>query len=271
MRRVPRWLRERIRRVTAKRPRVVLDHILKHGQVTTQDLRDTYGYNHPPRAARDVREHGIPLETFRVRGQDGRMIAAYRFPVTAQVRGKPRRGRRAFPKAFKQQLLKRYGARCHICDAELEPRYLQIDHRVPYEIARDEPSRQLRVRDYMLLCTECNRGKSWSCESCPNRHGAKRVGVCRSCYWARPERYQHIATVPHRRLVISWQGSEEVERFAQLVEQARASGVSRAEFARRVIVSSLEAQRARQSNRATASPARTEPRAPSASRAARDT
>lgn len=45
--------------VTKKRPRTVINHILKNGFVTTQELRDVYGYNHPPRAARDVREEGI--------------------------------------------------------------------------------------------------------------------------------------------------------------------------------------------------------------------
>ncbi len=50
--------------VTALRPRRVLDHILKHGHITTAELTSEYGYNHPPRAARDVREHGIPLVTF---------------------------------------------------------------------------------------------------------------------------------------------------------------------------------------------------------------
>ena len=49
--------------VKAKRPKTVIDHILKHGQITTEELKDTYGYNHPPRAARDVREQGIPLKT----------------------------------------------------------------------------------------------------------------------------------------------------------------------------------------------------------------
>jgi len=52
--------------VTAKRPRTVIQHILKHGQITSQDLKDTYGYNHPPQAVRDVKEHGIPIEMFRV-------------------------------------------------------------------------------------------------------------------------------------------------------------------------------------------------------------
>ncbi|WP_044290750.1 hypothetical protein [Rivularia sp. PCC 7116] len=50
--------------VTAKRPKAVIEHILQHGYITTEDLKETYGYNHPPRAARDVRERGIPLETF---------------------------------------------------------------------------------------------------------------------------------------------------------------------------------------------------------------
>ena len=65
--------------VKAKRPRTVIDHILKNGYVTSQELKDVYGYHHPPRAIRDVREYGIPVTTYRVTGADGRSIAAYRF------------------------------------------------------------------------------------------------------------------------------------------------------------------------------------------------
>ena len=43
-------------------------YILKHGHITTEELEETYGYDHPPRAARDVREQGIPLETFILKG-----------------------------------------------------------------------------------------------------------------------------------------------------------------------------------------------------------
>ena len=70
--------------VTANRPWVI-DHILKHGFITTQDLDDTYGYNHPPRAVRDVKEHGIPIEMFRVKGGNGRKIAAYRLVTRARL------------------------------------------------------------------------------------------------------------------------------------------------------------------------------------------
>ncbi len=69
----------RLRAVSDLRPKRVIDHILKSGFVTTEELREVYGYNHPPRAARDVRERGIPLETFRIRDSQGRSIGAYRF------------------------------------------------------------------------------------------------------------------------------------------------------------------------------------------------
>ncbi len=62
--------------VTARRPKTVIDHLLKHGHITTEELKTKYGYDHPPRAARDVRELGIQLETFRVTAANGRKIAA---------------------------------------------------------------------------------------------------------------------------------------------------------------------------------------------------
>lgn len=36
--------------VTAKRPRTVIQHILKNGYITSQELKDVYGYNHPPQS-----------------------------------------------------------------------------------------------------------------------------------------------------------------------------------------------------------------------------
>ena len=128
-------LQKLIDEVTAKRPRVVLDHILAHGHITTAELKEQYGYNHPPRAARDVREQGIPLETFHVSGPDGRKIAAYRLGDPSAVSAGKAGGRKAFPKAFKDTLVEHYGARCALCGWHFPPRALQIDHRVPYEVA----------------------------------------------------------------------------------------------------------------------------------------
>ncbi len=123
--------------VTAKRPKTVIDHLLKHGFITTQDLKDRYGYNHPPRAVRDVKEHGIPIEMFRVEGSDGRKIAAYRFGDPGKARAGRQVGRMAFTKELKQQLISRHGERCAIYTQPFPERELQIDHRIPFEVLGD--------------------------------------------------------------------------------------------------------------------------------------
>src|SRR3990172_11149027 len=112
---IPKELLVRLKAVRSKRPRTVIDHIAKHGFITTEELKSRYGYNHPPRAARDVREQGIPVETFTVVGSDGRKIAAYRLGDPLAVRRGFIGGRRAFPKAFKVALVAASDSRCHIC------------------------------------------------------------------------------------------------------------------------------------------------------------
>ena len=100
--------------VEAKRPSIVIQHILKHGYITSQELKDTYGYNHPPRAVRDVREHGIPLITYRIEGTDGKSIAAYRFGNPNDVSSNVTKsaGRTVLSKALKQALIEKYGSKC---------------------------------------------------------------------------------------------------------------------------------------------------------------
>jgi hypothetical protein len=77
----PKEFLEYVQSITNKRAKVVIDHILAKGFITTEDLEKTYGYNHPPRAARDVREAGIPLVTFKIKSQDGKSIAAYKYNI----------------------------------------------------------------------------------------------------------------------------------------------------------------------------------------------
>jgi hypothetical protein len=159
-----------IEKITNKRARIVIDHILKHGIITTEELEKDYGYNHPPRAARDVREAGIPLITIRVKSKDGkRNIAAYKFGDFDSVRQDRIQGRINWPKNFKQDLVEHYGSKCLISGAGLEPRALQIDHRIPYQIVGDDPDFiKLDVENFMLLSGTSNRAKSWSCEHCEN-------------------------------------------------------------------------------------------------------
>ena len=59
---LPKEFLDLLEKVTAKRAKTVINHILQYGQITTEDLKEVYGYSHPPRAIRDVREQGIPLD-----------------------------------------------------------------------------------------------------------------------------------------------------------------------------------------------------------------
>lgn len=198
----------RCKAVTAKRPRTVIEHILAHGFITTEELKETYGYNHPPRAARDVREQGIPLETFRVTGSDGRQIGAYRFGDPAKARFSKLSGRTAFTNKLKPQLVERDGSRCAIYLERFDPQDLQIDHRIPFEVAGDSAASMDDPSGYMLLCGSANRAKSWSCEHCVNWQELKDSDICRRCYWAFPENYDHVAMRQARRADIMWTGDE---------------------------------------------------------------
>lgn len=205
--------------VTAKRPKTVIDHILKHGSITTEELKEKYGYNHPPRAARDVREHGIPLETFRVTGSDGREIAAYRFGDVSIQRFKKLSGRTGLSKKIKDALIEKYGCKCFIYLEEVDERELQIDHRIPYEVGGDGEGAELNPEDFMLLSGSANRAKSWSCEHCENWNNIKDRTICLTCYWAYPENYSHIATRQIRRLDLVWQGKE-IDIYEKLKAEA---------------------------------------------------
>ena len=190
-----------------KRARVVIDHILAHGFITTDDLQSKYGYTHAPRAARDVKDAGIPLEMFKVKSEiSGRQIGAYRFGDISKLQTERVAGRIAFSKKFKKQLFELSAGRCHICNGQFEERYLQIDHRVPYEVGGDIEDRA--TEHFMLLCGSCNRAKSWSCEHCENWRTFKKPAVCLQCYWGNPKKYNHIALEQVRRLDLQWNGDE---------------------------------------------------------------
>lgn len=225
---------KRLKAVKSKRPRTVIEHIVQHGFITTEELRQKYGYNDPRRAAMDVRDQGIPIESFRVKGSDGRSIAAYRFGDLSQIRRGFLGGRRAFSKVFKDELVAVNGCRCYICLQPYEQRYLQIDHRIPYQVHGDVAFEEQDIRSYALLCGSCNRAKSWSCEHCPNFTDLKLPATCAACYWTSPEAYEHVATRDARRLEVVWLG-EGTQDFDRLKVRAVAANEDMPEYVRRVL------------------------------------
>jgi len=228
---------EQCKQVTAKRPRTLIDHILKHGYVTTEELKNEYGYNHPPRAARDVRELGIPLETFRVEGTDGRKIAAYRFGDPSEARFSKLSGRTALSNRLKARLIELYGSKCFIYCEEFEERLLQIDHRIPFEVGGDPPDED--PQHFILLCGSANRAKSWSCEHCANWNEIKDPEICSTCYWAFPESYTHIAMRNMRRIDITW-SENEIEIYDKLIEKAHEQQTNLQEYVKEILRRNLD-------------------------------
>lgn len=204
------------KKITKKRPKTVIDHIIEFGFITTEELKETYGYNHPPRAVRDVREEGIPLITYKVTGSDGRKIGAYKFGNPEDIERHKLGGRKTFSKAFKKKLIEKYGEKCAITSEYYEERYLQIDHRVPYEVASDNVGTENDPEKFMLITGTAQRQKSWSCEHCKNLLQEKSIKNCESCYWAYPEQYSHIEMQEIKFLQMVWKGKNEIEEYNKL-------------------------------------------------------
>ena len=224
MKKYPKSFLDKLNSVTAKRPKTVIQHIFEHGFVTTEELEQLYGYKHAPRAARDVRELGIPLEMYRVKSSDGRSIGAYRFgnPALAENTVSKTAGRTALSKALKKALIEKFGSKCFIYLQPMDEKILQVDHRIPYEIGGEQNETDLDC--FMLLSPSANRAKSWTCEHCPNWEN-KNAEFCMKCFWAHPENYSHIAGKEQRQLIITFTG-DEIEDYNKLIALV---GVDKAE------------------------------------------
>ena len=213
MKKLSKKIINKLNSVTAKRPRTVIQQILKNGYVTTEELQKL-GYEHAPRAARDVRELGIPLETFYIKGSGNRRIAAYRFGDFSKLENKLSKasGRTVLSKALKKALIEKYGCKCFIYLQPLEERLLQVDHRIPYEIDGEQSD---DIDFYMLLSPSANRAKSWTCEHCINWE-RKDKSFCVKCFWAHPEDYTHVAGNEQRQIIITFTG-DEIEDYNKLI------------------------------------------------------
>jgi hypothetical protein len=223
---IPKELTERIAAVTNKRARFVLDSIVEKGLVTTEEINRA-GYDHPPRAAQDVRDLGFRLKTIKVKHSNGRSIAAYVFDEGELEPGKE--GRRLLPKKERDALIHAAGDKCQICGATHN---LQVDHRIPYEVAGE--SQRGEEEPYQILDGSCNRKKSWACEHCPNWLEIKSLDVCRSCYWAEPTNYAHVAMEQQRRADLVWIG-DEVKDFERLKREAERHKTSVPEEIKRIV------------------------------------
>jgi len=212
---------EYLARKSSGRGALALRVMLRDGGVTTEDLKNL-GYDHPPRAIADLKDNGIPIVRETVRSSASKRMARYSLGTAEQIRvGQV--GRTAISKKFRDALLQKYGSKDCLTLAVHEPRSLQIDHRIPYRVAGDAGLATNDVDAYMLLDGKSQRAKSFSCENCENFISIMNPEICRSCYWAFPENYNHVAMQETRRADLVWQGAEILE-YDQIKSMASKQG-----------------------------------------------
>ena len=200
-----------------------LQAILDRGSVTTRELNEL-GYDHPPRAIADAIDNGIPIKSEMIRADDGKRMARYRLGELGELRG-GQSGRANFSKVFKDKIVKRYGEVDGLTGWKLQARALQIDHRVPFRIGGDEGLREDDVEAYMLLSASSQRAKSYSCESCENFQRHLNQSTCKTCYWAYPENYDHVAMKKIRRIDLVWEDNE-VDAYDRIKKDAEIKGIT---------------------------------------------
>ncbi|HEY1903029.1 MAG TPA: hypothetical protein VGG56_11380 [Terracidiphilus sp.] len=182
---IPAKLLELINSIRNKRARVILDALIKKGSISTSELQAA-GYDHPPRAARDVVELGIALKRVSVKRKDGQNIASYVFDERELDPLKT--GRVVIAKKERDGIIKRKGSKCNLCGGTQN---LQLDHRIPYQVAGE--LQRYGEDPFQVLDGSCNRKKSWECEHCQNWLRIKDLEVCNTCYWSNPDCYTHVA------------------------------------------------------------------------------
>ncbi len=109
---------------------------------------------------------------------------------------------------------------------------MQPDHRIPYEIGGN-PSDMMNTEYFMLLSPAANRDKSWACEHCPN-WSKKDISMCKTCYYAYPEQYLHIAGKEERHLHLIF-NKDEIKLYDLIIEQAQKQNLSSQDFIKRML------------------------------------
>lgn len=189
----------------SKRARTVVQIIFERGACTTNDLK-ALGYQHPPRAVGDLRDAGIDVSRRMVSYTDpetGSKKSQASYSIVGTVPG--RESRRGVSKQIRDEVTAT--GRCEMCGASAR---LQVDHRIPFEVAGETYPHV--AEEFMPLCPSCNRAKSWTCESCPNR-SVKDPSVCSSCMWASPSDYAHVATKQVREVRAVLEDPRDIRRF----------------------------------------------------------
>lgn len=208
------------------RGKKAVNALKKKGVITKFDLiREGIAPSQTARSIRDLKDRGIPIQTLsRVQTPESKNpVVRYTFGERRDIHPEWQNGRHLVPVRMKEKLVRIYGSRCAYCGEKLEPRKLQVDHRLPVkyfgelnEKEKDNP------QNYLLLCPECNRKKAEAVdEGCARTcYKTDDMNVIKSCYWYDPIGYTHVCMKPVRKIEVKW-NEDDVGEYQTLIEVAK--------------------------------------------------
>ena len=195
----------------------LLAALIEKGEMTTKELEES-GYGHPPRVRMDLQDIGIEIGTHydTPNPQSGNRMGTYY--LISPTPGEITKKRRPPPKSFKKKLVTKHKNLCAITQYVFPENELQMDHRIPFLVGGDPDS--YKLDDWMPLSGSAQMLKKKACDDCENS-SAKDVKICGTCYWAFPESYTHVATIPQIVATMVFRGDDEVKLFEKISDIAK--------------------------------------------------
>jgi hypothetical protein len=203
----------------SKRGNFVRDTMLTKGSVTRWDM---LGAGYDPVAVCDLTSLGVTVSTKMI-SEKGKSSMEYTLNPQAFI---DRAESRMFmtPKE-RRRFFRSYGCKCLTCSLTLDPRSLQVDHRIPFILVGNS---LVKLEGYSALkpaCPSCNSTREDICRECIKKRGTNHeVLECRTCYWAYPENYTHIAGT-HRSLILVASTRDDPSKLEQVREFALSIGL----------------------------------------------
>lgn len=213
------------------RAKAAADLLMEKGVITKYDFEETHvPVSQAPRAIRDLKDHGIPIETLRKISvpQAKTKVNRYTLGSIDNINTSMRYGRMYDPTGMKEKLAKLHGDVCVFCGKKLTAKDRELDHKLPVNIFGDlSPVERLNPDNYQLVCRGCNRLKREA-----TSHGAfddQREGmdIVKQNYWYDPVQYRKNRDDRlYAHNVIVWNTSKDIQAYKQISQYAKDSSKS---------------------------------------------
>lgn len=199
-----------------KRGQHLRDLLLEKERVSTYEIQQRY--SSATRVASDLLAIGLTLKKESEKSEDGKVRTLYSLDPSGFVCAQE--ARQSIPGRIRVEVIGQ-ATGCRLCGTQVEKRVFQVDHRVPFCLVGNRLAQQEGVGAFQALCPSCNTAKSHACKRCPD----PKEESCRTCYWAYPEDYRHIAGKTERRLVLVARTPDELKRLGEIEAGARECGL----------------------------------------------